>query len=65
MIKVTLTPKGVFISRVVNEMELFVDVYDDPKQLQVLIEQLQEAKLSLAEHLARSAEEGNNLWESV
>lgn len=59
MIKVKYTPKGVLIKGPIT-------IIDDPKKLQDLIDKLQEAKVSLVEHLERSAEEGQNeIWESV
>ena len=64
MLKVKYTPKGVFVVNEANN--LYVAVYDDPQELQKLIDKLQEAKMSLVEHLARSAEEGQQqLWEQV
>lgn len=64
MLKVKYTPKGVWLVNEANK--LYVAVYDDPKQLQELIDQLQEAKMNLVEHQARSVEENQQtLWESI
>lgn len=63
MLSVKSTPKGVFLVNDANN--LYVAVYENPKQLQELIDKLQEAKVRLVEHQARSAEEGNMVWESV
>lgn len=63
MIKVKYTPKGVLL---ISEAVEGVMLCDDPKELQKLIDKLQEAKANLVECQARIKEEGQQqLWEGV
>lgn len=69
MIDVKFTPKGVLVkmSKPVADGYLYEQVIlTDPQELEKLINQLQEAKVTLVEHQARLSEEGQSqLWESV
>ena len=69
MIDVKFTPKGVIVK--ISKQAPHGILYEQiilakPQAIEKLIEQLQEAKVCLVEHQARSAEEGQHqLWESI
>jgi hypothetical protein len=67
MIDVKFIPKGVLVSltNATNNKAATV-LYNNPHELDKLIAQLQEAKITLAEHQSRSSEENQSqLWESI
>jgi len=65
MIDVKFTTKGVLVS-LANATKTATVLYDNQHELDKLISQLQEAKITLVEHQARLSEESQNqLWESV